>query len=143
MATGQNLRETALILLRGLLALFDLKEEGNDYDIDIGEEDGVLSLNVDPADSEPAAVLIGKEGVMLAALQRVFFGALAFRMQEEIKQPIFISVNGRRPVLSPKTPAPTTNGHPVVAPSPKAQPERPTVVTVIVPAGVEVRTRTE
>ena len=129
----ENLKETALHTLRCLLtAVFELKEgEDGDYSVEVSENENgkVLSLDIE-ANEEPASVLIGKEGITLASLQRVFFSALAFRLGREVNQGVFLTINGRRPILNQKTLA--QNGHA----------DNPKVVTIIVPPGVEVHTKT-
>lgn len=155
-----SLNETARSTLSQLLETYGLVEasehDEGDYDVDEGETPDTISLNVRCEDLL-AAALIGRNGVNLAALQRIFFSALAYRIGGTIERSVWISVNGRRPVLKPAAeqgeadtaPTPTTvQGAPSAPQGTPGGPAKAAAGTrlsiiVSVPENVEVIVRTD
>lgn len=144
----KNLREESLATIRIILEGFQLLEEGTEPEPDeevrgrytINPYSVGQSLIVDIRTSgdvggDIGAVLIGREGATLAALQKTFFAALGFRMggPGSVKQPVWLNVNGRRPDLRLNS-----EGGP-------QEPAEPPLVTITVnaPEGVRVQVATK
>jgi hypothetical protein len=141
----KNIRTEALATIRMILEGFVIIEE--EAEENPGEEvkdrctlaadfEGPALIVRVKVDGEGGAVLVGREGTTLAALQKIFFAALGFRMggPGSIHHPVWLEVNGRRPDLRQKNEERTQ------------EPAEPPVVkiTVDAPEGVkvEVATRT-
>lgn len=135
--------ETITYLLAGFGLLEDLEkaEEGEPvkgrYSLEsrTEEEDGrwVFLVDIRPSghnSDDICAVLIGRSGIMLASMQRMFYAALGFRLggPKSIEHPVWLSVNGRRADLR-------RANEPISAP-----PAEPAVVRIAVhaPEGVKV-----
>lgn len=127
--------ELAMEVVRKVLTAYgfaedeDKEKEDRDYGLEVTQnDDSALVIDI-CAQEWVSAILIGKDGINHSAFQRVCYSALGAKMESKIPKGFFITVDGRRPEIR--------NGHSTVSEPPKP------VVTIIVPAGIEVRTRTE
>jgi len=94
------LRELAQDVLTGLLDAYGLKC-GGDYTVEVEETDRVLVFHVEIGDGENedprAAVLIGKGGLNIVYLQKVFFTAVAHRLNGQVPKGILLVINDFEP----------------------------------------------
>jgi hypothetical protein len=132
--------ETITYLLEGFGLLEELEEADKGekvkgrYTLNQYYAGSSLIINI-VASGDLGAVLTGREGTTLAALQRTFFAALGFRMggSGSINRPVWLNINGRRPDLRQ-----TSDDRP-------QEPAEPPVVrvTIATPPGVKVEVATQ
>jgi hypothetical protein len=140
----KDIRKEALATIRLILEGFTIIEEDAEVNPDeeikgrciltAAFEGQNLIVHVQIA-RDTGAVLVGYGGATLAALQKIFFAALGFRMggPTSIRNPVWLEVNGRRPDLRQKNEE-----------RPQEPAEPPVVkITVNAPDGVKVEIATK